>query len=192
MYINQKLKFVFFHNPKTAGMSATEILGFETNSNGRFIHMPVDDAKEHIFQSEWPAYYSFAFVRNPWDRIVSLYSYHRSIEYGAFMNFNTSHQSARFYDFREWLLLNAQGEIKSNWFGKPQTLWTKTVSEVFRFEQFEESINRICDHFELPPKAIHRNKSKRSKFQDYYKDQQSIDIVAEIDADIIQEFQYDF
>lgn len=192
MYVNQSRKMIYFHNPKTGGRSAIETLGFEEETHVKFIHMTAVDAKRRIFQETWSSYHSLAFVRNPWDRMVSLYAYHRSLDYGMFQGFNHSHQVARLYSFSEWLTINAKTSKKSNWFGVPQSVWTEDVTEVHRFEKMQGSLDEICNRFGLPVQSLHKNKSDRGDYQSYYSSQEEIDIVAEIDAETIKQFNYQF
>ncbi|MBO6505500.1 MAG: sulfotransferase family 2 domain-containing protein [Kordiimonadaceae bacterium] len=181
---------IFFHNPKTAGRSAIEMLGFVEDPNPKFIHMTATDARNRIFQEEWGRYYSFAFVRNPWERMVSLYHYHQTLDYGLFQGFNVSHQLARQYEFNEWLTINTQNRAKSAWFGVPQTVWTDSVSQVYRFEKFEENWRAICERFDLTFDPIHKNSTSHGQFRDYYASQRELDMVAEIDAETIKTFDY--
>jgi hypothetical protein len=194
MHISQSKKFVFVHNPKTAGLSTLKALGFSDNPpSSALYHIRPAEARERIFQLTWSDYFSFAFVRNPWDRMVSLYEYHRSIEYGLFTQFNLSHHLARTYAFEEWLAINESGQRRSNWYGVPQSEWTDGVSKVYAFEQYEEAMSEILERVKLPEsKRCHVNKSIRGPYAGYYKDRKSIDIVAKLDKVTIQRFGYAF
>jgi hypothetical protein len=74
--INHSRKFVFIHVQKTAGLSIEQFLLDEypqsTKWHGR--HGRALDALGDISRSTWESYYSFAFVRNPWDRLASWYA----------------------------------------------------------------------------------------------------------------------
>ena len=77
--INHKKKSIFIHIPKTAGTSISEALGepkdhahlsivdlIEAEAKKKFTFRP---RRKRIVEK----YFKFAFVRNPWDRMVSLY-----------------------------------------------------------------------------------------------------------------------
>jgi hypothetical protein len=69
---------VFIHIPKCAGSSINNALNLKVHAGtghaGYFAH------KEFIDKG----YFCFSFIRNPWDRVVSLYHY--------FLNMNPGHQ----------------------------------------------------------------------------------------------------
>ena len=72
---HEEPKFIFIHIQKTGGVSITELLGrhIPTTNPGRGCrHMA---ARRALKQVENPGdYFKFAFVRNPWDRLVSWYT----------------------------------------------------------------------------------------------------------------------
>jgi chondroitin 4-sulfotransferase 11 len=76
MLINKHKKFIFIHIQKTAGVSFERVLQQEfpgtTQWHGR--HGRVIDGLAEMPIKEWKEYFSFAFVRNPWDRMVSWYA----------------------------------------------------------------------------------------------------------------------
>lgn len=193
MLISHRNKSAFFHNPKTGGTSVAAALNLGRQSDAfPAIHMTVDEAKSCFFHETWDEYYTFAFVRNPWDRAVSLYHYHRSVQYAIFMRSNSSHVAARDYSFEDWLELNFSGVLNSNWFRQPQAAWYDGVSEVFRFEEFSDSIKVLAGKFSLNLTVPHLNPSVRSGYEDYYKTDRSIQIIEHIDAHVIRIFGYVF
>jgi Sulfotransferase family len=72
---HEEPKFIFIHIQKTGGVSITKLLGrhIPTTIRGRGCrHM---SARRALKQVENPDdYFKFAFVRNPWDRLVSWYA----------------------------------------------------------------------------------------------------------------------
>lgn len=103
MIISKTKKFVFFHNPKAAGSSITLSLApystkwkgkhessFNRGWQSKFHH----DNKQHAKMSEtkyhdFNSYYKFAFVRNPWEMVLSFYEKtkhrHRIKTFDAFL-----------------------------------------------------------------------------------------------------------
>ena len=89
MVINDRHRFIFIHVPKSAGTSMMRAFQELPGNNRRWIavsnHEPIRDFHEHwpgrrslfdrILNRNPVGYLTFAFVRNPWDRLASLYRY---------------------------------------------------------------------------------------------------------------------
>jgi hypothetical protein len=190
VFVNQRHKVLFFHNPKTAGRSLFQTFGFSEGENIRLSHFYPEEAKTTIFQETWGDYWKFAFVRNPWDRYVSLYEFHKQSPYIAKYNWK-SQQIARAYSFREWMFYNRNRFIFATWWGDPQSLWWKGMDCVFKFEELDTAVEEISKH--LPPiqPLMHDNATVRKPYQDYY-NKDLVGIVAEIDRETIKQFGYKF
>ena len=76
MLVSESAKFIFVHVQKTAGLSIEAVLRQRFPDvrawHGRHGH--AIDAIQEVGLVRWREHYSFAFVRNPWDRLVSWYS----------------------------------------------------------------------------------------------------------------------
>lgn len=68
--VSDKYKFIFVHITKTGGCSVMKALGVHENRD----HRPALTLKRMI-PKKWEEYYKFSFVRNPWERLVSVYFY---------------------------------------------------------------------------------------------------------------------
>jgi hypothetical protein len=89
MVVNDKYRFIFIHVPKSAGTSMMRALSGLTGNNRRWCavsnHEPIRDFLSHwpqrrnlldrLLQRSPTEYATCAFVRNPWDRLASLYRY---------------------------------------------------------------------------------------------------------------------
>lgn len=96
MIINHTYDFVFVHIPKAAGTSLTHALSPLSHYRDQEIgstywgqkaseyyakryalrkHSTVDDIREVMSEAEWSRYFKFAFVRNPFDRLLSAYHF---------------------------------------------------------------------------------------------------------------------
>ena len=94
MFISHKHKFIFIHNPRTAGNSIQSLLQKYTLPPGealdlyllRKLHMLPPYKRYHTHVRAWQLkekfpshiynnYFKFTFVRNPWDRMVSIYNH---------------------------------------------------------------------------------------------------------------------
>ena len=82
--VSNKYRFIFIHIPKTGGTSIAEpdyeggngaLAGYLGEQDyAQAGHIRAVGLKQRIGAS-WDQYFKFAFVRNPWDRLVSLYHY---------------------------------------------------------------------------------------------------------------------
>ena len=74
--IDHKNRFIFIHIPRTGGSSIERALG---HRDWWSIHPPSKHLTTHIakkiYAKYWKDYFKFTFVRNPWDRMVSLLKY---------------------------------------------------------------------------------------------------------------------
>lgn len=75
MLVSQQSKFIFVHIQKTAGISITKVLQqrFPDAAHWHGRHGHTAQGIAEIGRDAWKDYYSFAFVRNPWDRLLSWY-----------------------------------------------------------------------------------------------------------------------
>ena len=194
-------RFVFIHVPKTAGRSLAQVL----QTRGRRFHdMPElieasgDRAgirsPNHLRARDvaawlgdgWSDLYSFGLVRNPWDRMVSIYTFvrqHRPHPRHAEANevdFRAFFDASGFQDLRpqsEWLC-DASGEVM--------------VSEVFRFEDLAGAYASIARRCGLGEAALpHVNASERSDYRSFYDDDLA-ERVGQAFAEDVERFGYRF
>ena len=77
MYIDHDNKIVFIHIPRTGGTSIKSALNLHDKIYKEDVyHMSANDIPK-----ECEDYFKFTFVRNPFDRFVSLYFYNKSESY---------------------------------------------------------------------------------------------------------------
>ncbi len=227
-------KCIFVHIPKNAGQSIEHVflkllnltwetrapLLLRTNNSPtlgppRLAHLKADEYVKYKYLTEemFNSYFKFAFVRNPWSRMVSIYKY---LGFNYKCNFNT------------FLTGKFQQSIftEMNWFVGPQFKYMYScegellVDFVGKFEDFQDGFDRVCKEIGLPKTTVpHINGAseretspvkkikqinlirntirnikripKYSRYQEYY-DQESIDLIAELYKDDIKLFKYDF
>ncbi|MDD4955629.1 MAG: sulfotransferase family 2 domain-containing protein [Candidatus Omnitrophica bacterium] len=81
MRISHKYKFIFFSNPRTGSESVRKALDpfsdifSSVNDPVYNNHITPEELKNHFLKMgwDWDKYFKFCFVRNPWDRLVSIY-----------------------------------------------------------------------------------------------------------------------
>jgi hypothetical protein len=168
MILSHEKKFVFIHVPKTGGSSIHAALKpwlkkgppeyqnkFSEFHHGE-IHNGVLDDRSVFWQHK--DYLSFAFVRNPFERLFGYFWFHRRKNAPAIIGKSFSQFVKRAY--REW-----SSKDPKIWF-RPQSWWLKgevshevIVDMVGRFENLEQDFRKICERTGIndPPKLEHFN-----------------------------------
>ena len=191
--ISDKHKFIFIHIPKCGGNSigSSHYTGFGHNLRQKNFKYFKDTERKHTAQ------FTFTFVRNPWDRLVSSYFYLKNggnckEDKTDFENFFIHYSSF------EDMLLNWNDIFYNQIHFKPQWEWicdddeNIIVDYVGRVENFQEDFNIVCDKIGIPRQQLpHKNKSKHKYYTEYY-DDETKQIVAEKYAKDIEYFGYEF
>lgn len=207
--IAHPLKAVFVHIPKTAGQSVEQIflslLGLDQQSRPalllrekrdyeqgppRLSHLTAHEYTQHGFLSEqqFDEFFSFAFVRNPWSRVQSFYSYLKFDEKMSFAQF-----------VLDELQEQIQSE-KNGWFVKPQAEYildsnnAQLVDFVGRFENLQTDFDQVMKQLGLPKAELPVTNYSLRMISDVERsntyDSSTIDKVAQLYARDIDLFGY--
>lgn len=211
MLISYEKQFLFIHVPKTAGNSLDELLrphaeqpqqvlvnrllalcGIHINYFGPVRwrqfrrHVAAAVVQKHLPAEIFQRLFKFAFVRNPWDALVSQYHYKRL---GRVHHEYRMVQHISFEEFAYWwlavknkmrqkpLLCNAQGEMLMDFVG--------------RFETLDEDLDYVLQTIGLNGRLGHQNPSKHSDYRTYYSDALA-EFVGEQLAEDVELFGYCF
>ncbi len=216
-------QFVFLHVAKTGGRSVnvslkerygnegafyTSQLSTRTNVLGRMLGL---EARELVGEQRWDSYFTFAFVRNPWDRVVSIYEHLRT----EYENWNThkiknSRPKARLFDsilhsvgssadaftFERFVLEVIRDRAFENyhWDTQSNALTDGNKNIIFefigRFEKLQEEFDYACRQIGIPDYPLpHHNLSKRTNWESYYTTSTK-KIVSTFYAEDIELFKY--
>ena len=196
---------IFVHIPKTGGNSIMASLNSLPQRRAAAEFPPVKypkhakaaEVKGVVGDPLWEEYFSFAFVRNPWDLMVSSYGwwlqkaqkwekFHlnvREIErMGSFSAFMHSRYGRR-------MINRSEGDI-FDWISEDGRI---IVDFVGRFESLQEDWDRICDRIGAPRRQLpHMNRTERkASYREYYSEE-TRRIVAERFHRTIEMFGYEF
>jgi len=201
--VSKKYKFIFIHIPKTGGTSIAEP-DFKSGQGALIGQLGDDDHVQagHIravglrkcMLENWDEYFKFAFVRNPWDRMVSLYHYFLQDPEKA--DSILGRQLAQFSDFNDFCN-NLDGvELDSHFDGQISYLIdyeeNMLVNYIGRFESIDKDLALICDKVGLSIVQLpHYRKSDHMSYRTYY-DDASIEIVAKKYLSDVHAFKYHF
>ena len=146
-------------------------------------------ARKHGYNAD--NYFKFAFVRNPWDMVVSHYEYRKRRRKGC-RNLVKQYYLNGFKFFLDNMRLGRthlkkqQCEFIMDWRGKSY------VDYIGRFENFQEDFNTVCDKIGMDRHQLpHNNVSHHKHYTEYY-DDETREIVAEKYARDIEYFGYKF
>ena len=189
--ISNKYKFIFIHVPKTAGLSV--LAGLDPFCDEEQLHYghPLQSAYYKLLNAD--DYYQFTFIRNPFARLVSTYSYIRA---GGMCPPDKElrdrlHLTRK--TFKQFVLdLNV---LESGVHFLPQLSFINVCAasvNIFRFENLQNDFNIACDKIGIPQQQLlHTNKSDHKHYTEYY-DEETKQIVAEKYAKDIEYFGYEF
>lgn len=209
--IVHELKTVFIHIPKTAGVSLvhamlTQVLGYETS--GRIKDLPrgvvkrfsLGERQKHkkanqyvpsdISREQWNKYYKFAFVRNPWDKVVSEYHWRKTQKDTGPEEFDVfvEHCKNRVNGSRKgvyWIHAQPQVSFVTNQKGKV------IVDDIFRFEELDSAIRSLNKQLNTSLKMKRHNASRHKNYRKYY-NEKTKEMVYNLYRDDIETFGYNF
>jgi len=178
-------KCVFFHIPKTGGISISNSLFGDV----KWGHRNVNFYKLHYGEKVFNSLYKFCFVRNPYDRLFSAYTF---LKEGGINNqdleFSNSYLQ-EFISFDEFVLKGLEKEEIINWVHfKPQYTFVCDENDnivmdfIGKMENLKADFNTVCKHLNIESELKQLNKSAAKK----------INLSEEVKAVIKLKYQKDF
>ena len=165
MFINHKHKFIFIHIPKNAGTSirnSFQIEGYDKKVvNKPYPHNSCSEIKNYCGDLTWETFYKFAVIRNPYERMVSYYHFHKSPQYRFAALANR-------YTFSDWLVKGLDNNLK-----KTQSDYLDIkINQIGRVETLQEDFDLFCDLIRIPSYTLPKyNVSKHEHWETYYSDE---------------------
>ena len=207
MRLSHKHKFVFIAVPKTASSTIrncldeySDIKDVGDNTSPYYWHTTAFDLKKHFNEKNWNwnEYFSFAFVRNPWAKLVSNYFYKLNVtkkwkdeEPEKYVNWKKS-------TFEDYILEKNKVGIERTMSANLQLSYLtdangkQIVDFIGKVENLQEDFDFVCDKIGIPKQQLpHKNKTKHKHYTEYY-DDETRQIVTEKYAKDIEYFGYKF
>ena len=189
--ISHNYKYIFIHVPKCAGTSIEKYLlnleGIKRPERLSLLPQNIQNQyhldsgiKGHAFHEEFDItfrekYFSFTFVRNPFDKVASEYNWDPQFKNISFLEFLKTPKN--------WNIRHVNKQVE---------FIDKHIDFIGRFENLQEDFETVCDIIEIPRQELpHKNKSKHKHYTEYY-DDETKQIVAEQYAKDIEYFGYKF
>ena len=213
MPISHEHRCIFVHIPKSGGTSielalgmdrGNELFGFEAADGTRYDnsvgprmkaegqhdliclqHLEATRVRSRYPDEIWNTYFKFSVVRNPFDLVVSEFSYHTQ-EREDMLGILGFAPDTPFKDYvhsgfrakqQKKFLVDERGEI--------------IVDFIARFENLEHDFAHICKTIGVEVKLPHANKTVRDPYREYYDDRTRAR-VERVYADDFQLFGYSF
>lgn len=180
-------RVVFIHINKTAGSSVERALHLRSERKTAL------QKREEMGRERFERAFKFAFVRNPWDKVLSHYHYR--------MRTNRTGLADAGIDFCNWVR-KAYGERDPRWHDDPrmfmaQRLWLDDeagrclVDFVGRFERLEQDFGEACRRMGVTASLPHVKVTRHVHYRDAY-DPATREIVARVFAADLEEFGFEF
>ena len=205
--ISDERGFVFIHVPKTGGSSVGAALEpmCPPRQRGRLgawlrplglprdyrrfrfrRHDPLVMVERVMPPQRFSRFFKFAFVRNPWDRLVSEYNsvlslpgHRRHARVRALGGFKAylRREAPVVLSSQRQLLVDSTGEIGADFVG--------------RFERLEEDFARVCERLGIEAVLPHLNRHAHDDYRSYY-DDESRELVRWHWGEDVDSFDYEF
>lgn len=150
-------------------------------------HFKAPQARAFYGEDVWRAYFTFAFVRNTWDRLVSSYHFRRDV---------LKYEAEQTLSFREWVLRRCESEDEVRRQSQLRALSDEEghviVDWIGRFEQLQDGFAFVSRRLGLEPGRLPQvYTSGPRRYVDAY-DEQTRDRVGECFHDEIAYFDFTF
>lgn len=195
--INHKLKCIFIHIPKCAGSSINQQLKLQ--SIGFSGHSPASYHSEYL-----DSYFSFTFVRNPYDRIASAYKYFCKLDenhkwYSRNKIISDAASQMSFQDFVNHipdfmkLMQREEGSFESGIHFQPYDYFLDSkVDFLGRFEDIQSDYAYVLSQLKLPTCNLRKtNSTSNLNYRELYIEENK-SIIYNIYREDINKYNYKF
>jgi len=204
--INNKHNFIFLHIPKNAGTTITSAILSELNMRKnwpRGWHRQFKKYKQHFTLSEYidygfidsetaNSYFKFAFVRNPWDKLLSEFFYRKKLHGNAVANWTFKGYLQQSWGGNNMRHLAIKQHIRPQHEFLYDTNGIRMVDFIGRFENLKEDFGFVCNKLGIKNLITEVKYNTNHKHYTEYYDDETRSIVAEKYKKDIEYFNYEF
>ncbi len=182
--VSDQFKCIFIEVPKTASTSVRAILGSPPKP-----HLNIWQIAQEVDRERFSAYFKFGFVRNPWDRAVSLYERREGMQLRDRMTFE---------EFIDWMKLASSTcmhpvphRYQLDWFVNPHG--EVIVDFIGRYENIEKDWGKVAARLRIgtPLPHVNVNPGRSRHYTEYYTERTRAIVAARFAVDI-EYFGYEF
>lgn len=190
-----KKKCLFVHIPKAAGISVAKSL-FDTTAGS---HTSIRHYQIMFKQEEYRKFFTFTFVRNPWDRLVSAYFFLKNGGISRSDALWAEKNMTGYTNFNAFVtdLRNKREIVRSTHF-IPQHEFicgdghNIEVDFIGRFERINRDFVHICNKLDMTAELMYANRTQgRRDYRHYYTDE-TAEITGKIYEKDIKLLGYEF
>jgi len=166
--VDHERKIIFVHNPKCAGTTVKKMLGYQFV--GGYHQVPTDLVPPAI----WERYFSLVVIRNPFDRLVSAFSYHTSPDYKG--RYFSKYPFLRDLSLEAYFdLMNPTNSLRPNIDFVRHGHSKKPIDFICRFENLEQDLRHAFSCLNITiDKIPHENESQHKPYQEYFKNEPTL------------------
>ncbi len=159
-YIQNRTDIIHIHITKTAGTSLVQSMDFNRSkqSYGTKKHYFAKEVINTIGQEHWDKSFKFTFVRNPWDRLYSLYRFR--------LRKNKIAPEEQGNTFEKWLKQTLSVPNENPYQKpKPQVEWIRNFKQqididfIGRFENLEQDVKKLAKLTDMKIDLPHVNQT---------------------------------
>lgn len=201
MIISDKYKYSFIRLHRTASTSISRYLNDKEDKWEDFVEQiasrsdlefvagkPVDPhhvphfLARHFVPDSLEKYFTFSFVRNPWDRFVSAWRYMG----------RDSNSSQPFEEFIKLLEREVKTGASLTWeyLSLPQSDFIGSPDFTGKFETLDDDFSLICETLGLPVRKLKKRNTTGGKHYKEYYTSKTKNIVSELYKKDIERFKY--
>lgn len=168
-----KNKCIFIHIPKVAGISIEQTL-FKEKVGHQKVNSFLKEDKD-----KFKNYFSFSFVRNPYDRLASAYFFLKNGGRNEYDKKWSDANLVNFHSFKEFIyalkspLIQKQMNSIIHFHSQSSFVCDEdgklAVNYIGKFENIEEDFKYVCNKIGVKCTLLHENKTTKKKdYSEYY------------------------
>jgi hypothetical protein len=179
-------QLIFVHIARTGGTSIEAALAGQDwwHISPHTKHLSARQLRSQVGEEKWANYFKFSLVRNPWDRVVSMFST------GWWMSDDRQQDAeAEFKYFIENLAPHPNEKYASLMYSE---IINEKLDMIIRYETLQDGFDKVCKAINREPVVLGREESReRLHYSVYYNDTTRRQ-VGELFKQDIKDYQYVF
>lgn len=186
--IDSQRKLLFIHIARTGGTSIeTALVGSDWwQIDPATKHLSASQTRKHFGEDVWRSHTKFSVIRNPWDRLVSMWI--TGWWYAEQTNFR-GRKPSRLYDFIKKLRPHPHEVYDSLYYHE---ILDERIDFLLRFENLQDDFQSMLQKIGVTPVTLpHVEKRERGHYRDFY-DPATKSLVEKLYRRDIKEFGYEF